>query len=326
MITESTLLQQTNTDSLFAGHLGRLSSEQQESFTKFKVNLATAGLYTPETDTSRASHDEPTLLRFLRARRFDPAKAQKQFADTKKWREQHNVDNLYANFDNDEFEACKKYYPRWTGRRDKQGLPLYVYRLASLVGPVQKELDSIAPDRRYQRIVALHETMVGLVMPLCSYLPHASAPTPVSQVTTLIDLDGVSFSAMWSLRGHLQQASTLATANYPETLSTIAVVNSPSFFPTVWGWIKGWFDEGTRNKIHVLGKDPGPTLRHLVDPQDLPKAYGGKLEWVYEDEPSLDAAAKEVIGEMPRGPAFFVDGAIVSPQKNAETKGPELVT
>ncbi len=43
---------------------------------------------------------------------------------------------------------------------------------------------------------------------------------------------------MWSLRRHLQQASELATAHYPETLHTIAIVNAPAFFPTVWSWIK----------------------------------------------------------------------------------------
>ena len=74
-----------------------------------------------------------------------------------------------------------------------------------------------------------------------------------------------------------------------------------------------WFDEGTRNKIFVLGKDPGPTLRNLIDPQDLPKPYGGELEWKYEDEPSLDAPVKEAIGEMPRGPAVFLDGKVVQP-------------
>ena len=80
--------------------------------------------------------------------------------------------------------------------------------------------------------------MTGFVLPLCTYLPHPAAPTPISCVTTIIDLQDVSLGAMWTLRNHLQQASTLATANYPETLNTIAVVNSPAFFPTVWGWIK----------------------------------------------------------------------------------------
>ncbi|KAJ3011324.1 hypothetical protein NUW54_g2211 [Trametes sanguinea] len=149
------------------------------------------------------------------------------------------------------------------------------------------------------------------------------------------------------LRAHLQEASALATANYPETLSTIAVVNSPAFFPTVWGWIKvrpfvrlsvrpsvaaaerervrgrvlkreahrrqPWFDEGTRRKVHVLGRDPGPTLRTLIDPKDLPKPYGGELDWKFEDEPALDDAAKAVIGEMPKGPVVFENGEVRRP-------------
>jgi len=57
-------------------------------------------------------------------------------------------------------------------------------------------------------------------------------------VVTIVDFDNVSFKSLWGLRGHLQEASALATANYPETLHTTAVVNAPSFFPTVWGWIK----------------------------------------------------------------------------------------
>ena len=63
----------------------------------------------------------------------------------------------------------------------------------------------------------------------------------------------------------------------------------------------------------MLGRDPGPTLRTLVAPEDLPQAYGGELAWRYEDEPALDAPAREAIGEMPRGPAVFVNGKVVQP-------------
>ena len=51
-----------DTFDLFTGHLGHLTATQQESFITFKDNLAKADLYTPPTDTSKASHDEPTLL------------------------------------------------------------------------------------------------------------------------------------------------------------------------------------------------------------------------------------------------------------------------
>lgn len=57
--------------------------------------------------------------RFLRARNFDLAAAQKQLADTESWRRTNDVDNLYATFDPMEFEKAKRFYPRWTGRRDK---------------------------------------------------------------------------------------------------------------------------------------------------------------------------------------------------------------
>ncbi|KAI0785194.1 CRAL/TRIO domain-containing protein [Abortiporus biennis] len=314
---------QGTTPNPYVGHLGHLTPEQQKALDVFKDNLHNSNLYKPPPDDNSvhlASHDDTTLLRFLRARGFNPAKAQKQFADAEAWRAKHNVDSLYASFPAEEFELARRFYPRWTGRRDKNGLPVYVYRLASLKGDIQTELNATPPERRYQRIIALYETMTRFVLPLCSHLPRPDSSTatptptpPVSSVTTIIDLEHVSLTSMWSLRNHLQEASALATANYPETLNTIAVVNSPSFFPTVWGWIKNWFDEGTRNKIHVLGKDPGPTLRKLIHPEDLPKPYGGELHWKFEDEPALDKHAKDVIGEMPKGPVIFQNKKVVKP-------------
>jgi len=164
---------------------------------------------------------------------------------------------------------------------------------------------------------------------LCTALPHPSNSTPISSTTSIIDLEGVSLGSMWRLRNHLQEASKLATANYPETLGTIVVVNSPAFFPTIWGWIKvffatipaflltyvsqGWFDEGTRNKVYVLGKEPGPKLLEIIHSEDLPKPYGGTLGWKFEDEPNLDAASRQLIGEMPKGPVIFEHGQVRKP-------------
>jgi len=81
--------------------------------------------------------------------------------------------------------------------------------------------------------------MARFTLPLCNAMSHpAKETTPVSSITSIIDLADVSLGTMWSLRHHLQQASEIATAYYPETLHAIAVVNAPAFFPTVWGWIK----------------------------------------------------------------------------------------
>ena len=155
--------------------------------------------------------------------------------------------------------------------------------------------------------------MTRFTFPLCTHLPRATSPTPISSTMTIIDLEHVSFGAMWRLRSHLQEASRLSTANYPETLHAIAIVNSPSFFPTIWNWIKGWFDEGTRQKIHVLGKDPGAALLELIDDHNLPAPYGGALEWKFEDDPHLDEDTKQAVGgAILKGPVIFLNGSVVT--------------
>jgi hypothetical protein len=52
----------TSTTDFFAGHLEHLTPTQEQSFSTFKDNLAKANLYVPLTDTSKPSHDDPTLL------------------------------------------------------------------------------------------------------------------------------------------------------------------------------------------------------------------------------------------------------------------------
>ncbi|KAL4070015.1 CRAL-TRIO domain-containing protein [Scleroderma yunnanense] len=295
---------QGTTSDFILTHLGSQadSIDSDLLLNAFKSHLAGDGLYKPAIDGAQASHDDTMLMRFLRARRYDCKKAQIKFAHTEAWRKEHDVDNPFKNFDADEMESARRFYPRWTGRRDKCGHPLYVYRLTSLHGSVRKELETL-PGATLPAVV-LYEAMTRFILPLCDSLPHEPS-TPVSSVTTIIDLEDVSLATMWSLRSHLQQASIMATAHYPETLNVIAIVNSPSFFPIVWNWLKGWFDEATRRKIHVLGRNPGESLRQIIDPQNLPVVYEGELEWVFEDEPSLDSEMAAVVGQMPRGPSIF---------------------
>jgi hypothetical protein len=56
------------------------------------------------------------------------------------------------------------------------------------------------------------------------------------------------------------------------------MINSPRGFSTVWQVIKRFLDQGTVDKISILGKDYQPTLQALIPAENLPKRFGGQCE------------------------------------------------
>jgi hypothetical protein len=74
------------------------------------------------------------------------------------------------------------------------------------------------------RLFALYENLIRFTMPLCTALTDRDHPkTPITQSNNIVDISGVGLKQFWNLRGHMQDASTLATAHYPETLDRIFV-------------------------------------------------------------------------------------------------------
>ena len=74
------------------------------------------------------------------------------------------------------------------------------------------------------RLFALYENMTRFVLPLCTALTDREHPrTPITQNNNIVDISGVGLKQFWNLRTHMQDASTLATAHYPETLDRIFV-------------------------------------------------------------------------------------------------------
>ncbi|KAF2144392.1 uncharacterized protein K452DRAFT_245186 [Aplosporella prunicola CBS 121167] len=288
-----------------AAHLGHLTASQQTALDKFKQLAHQAGHYTPATAGAIASHDDETMLRYLRARRFDPQEALKQFVDTENWRKENRLEELYEDMiDIKEYEETRRLYPQWTGRRDKRGIPVYLFEISHLNSKTiaayettskQSSIPNTNVPVKMLRLFALYENLTRFVMPLCSAIPDRAHPeTPISQSNNIVDISNVGLKQFWNLKGHMQDASQLATAHYPETLDRIFIIGAPSFFPTVWSWVKRWFDPITVSKIFILSKsNMKETLEQYIDSENIPKKYGGKLDYEFGMMPIIEPAIEK---------------------------------
>ena len=87
------------------------------------------------------------------------------------------------------------------------------------------------------------------------------------------------------------------------SLTVKQIIGAPAFFPTVWGWIKRWFDPVTTSKIFILSaSEVKPTLTSFMDPSSIPKQYGGDLDWKWGDMPNLDEPARELLSPLETPP------------------------
>ncbi|KAI8939543.1 hypothetical protein NX059_003312 [Plenodomus lindquistii] len=286
-----------------AGHLSHLTAGQQNQLEAFKKIAHEQKYWTPANGATQASHDDETMLRYLRARRYVPQEAFKQFKDTEDWRKENKLSDIFNNIEITEYEQTRRLYPQWLGRRDKRGIPLYLFEVAHLnsknISAYEKDLaksKTIVPNvaTKNVRLFALYESLTRFVTPLCSMVPRAHPETPISQSNNIVDISGVGLKQFWNLKGHMQDASVLATAHYPETLDRIFIIGAPSFFPTVWGWVKRWFDPITVSKIFILSPaNVYPTLLQYIEHENIPKKYGGGLDFEWGSMPNLEPSIEQ---------------------------------
>ena len=90
------------------GHLGHLSTDQSQALEHFKSICAEDGCYIPSTSSSvKASHEDETLLRILRARKFVPQDAFQQFKASERWRKEQDLEDLYNTIDVHGYEETR---------------------------------------------------------------------------------------------------------------------------------------------------------------------------------------------------------------------------
>ncbi|KAI4278977.1 MAG: hypothetical protein LQ337_000584 [Flavoplaca oasis] len=247
-----------------SGHPGHTTPEQDAHVYQLRTQLEQAG-YSERLDTL-------SMLRFLRARKFNVNLAKQMFIDCEKWRKEFGVDNLVRNFDYKEKPQVFEYYPQYYHKIDKDGRPVYIEQLGGIDLTAMYKITTA--ERMLQNLVVEYEKLADPRLPACSRKAGQLLETSCS----ILDLRGVGLSKISSVYGYVKQTAAISQNYYPERLGHMYLINAPWGFASVFSVIKGFLDPVTVAKIHVLGTGYQSELLAQVPKENLPKLFGGTCD------------------------------------------------
>ncbi|CAH6719684.1 SEC14 cytosolic factor [[Candida] jaroonii] len=274
------------------GYTSNLTDEQKVALEKLREELKSLG-YEKRLDDS-------TLLRFLRARKFDLEKTKTMFIDCEKWRKEFGTDTILTDFQYTEKPLVAKFYPQYYHKQDKDGRPIYYEELGKV--NLTEMLKFTSQERMLKNLVWEYEAFSNYRLPACSrksgYLVETSC--------TIFDLKGLSLTTAYQVVTYVKEASKIGQDYYPERMGKFYCINAPFGFSTVFNLVKPWLDPVTVSKIFILGSSYKKDLLKQIDAENLPKKYGGTDDvhdqdlYLKDDGPWRDAKYIGPEGEAPK--------------------------
>ncbi|XP_061656940.1 SEC14-like protein 2 [Syngnathoides biaculeatus] len=283
-----------------SGRVGDLSAEQAASLTQFRDRIADVLLELP------AQHDR-YLLRWLRARSFNVAKAEVMIRKHADFRRTMQVDGIVSDWTPP--EVIVRYVSGGACGHDKEGSPVW-YDVAGPLDP--KGLLMSASKRDFLRTKIRDMEMLQRQCRAQS----RQLGVNVESITLIYDCEGLGLKHMW--RPAIETYGEILTMfedNYPEALKRVFLIKAPKVFPVVYNLIKNFLCEDTRRKIIVLGSNWQEVLRAHVDAEQLPAAYGGT-----RTDPDGDPRCRTMInygGTVPR--SYYIRNTVKVQYDNVVT-------
>ncbi|XP_055701475.1 SEC14-like protein 2 [Phlebotomus papatasi] len=240
-----------------------LQDDQKFALMKFRRNVA---------DVLKPEHDDYYLLRWLRARNWNPDAAEKMLRNSVKWRERWGVDKIESWKTP---QPLMDYIVHGLAGYDREGAPFLVIPFGPL--DMWGILHTVSQSDLIR--VTIQHLEKHLQLAYQQSLKHGNN---ARQLVVLFDMDGFNVKQYtWRPAAEaVIQLIKMYEANYPEILKFCYIINAPKVFAFVFNMVRKFLDEYTVNKIHIYKADPQkwyPAIIERIDEGNVPKHYGGTL-------------------------------------------------
>ncbi|KAF8244335.1 hypothetical protein K440DRAFT_605138 [Wilcoxina mikolae CBS 423.85] len=290
------------------GHPGHTTPEEDEKVIQLRSGLEKEGI-TERLDTN-------TLLRFLRARKFDVELAKQMLIACEAWRKEFNVKELCKSFEYTEKSKVFEYYPQYYHKTDKDGRPVYFEQCGKI--DLAQMYKITTEERMIQNLVVEYERLTDPRLPACS----RKAGKLVETCCTVMDLKGVGITSVSQVYSFIKKVTSISQNYYPERLGKLYIINAPWGFASAFKLIKGCLDPVTVEKINILGSSYKSELLAQIPAENLPKMFGGTCECEGGCQLSDQGPWNDEKYTLPAAPAAPVTTA--DPEKTPETAVTEV--
>lgn len=243
------------------------ASTQSSMFQKSLENISPEQLKTYMRNMARGDNVDNLLLRFMRARKWDCAKALEMFGKTIQWRVEYGVEDLLAKGE-DELNAD-----------GLQGLVMQPKIGKCVVHGHDLKMRPIVNVR-----VRLHNPSAQSTDEIEKFTVQTIESSrlcledPVDTAAVIFDMTDFTLGNMDY--PFVKFLIKCFEGHYPESLGFLLIHKAPWVFQGVWNVIKGWIDPVVASKISFTRnfKD----ISEHIAPEHIPRELGGTRHYEYE--------------------------------------------